>query len=78
MQIFTLGIEMGLHISPKNSALKRLRELGYEGSRSAPKTDEQRKQNLRSVHALIKADLEGVLHSGVTKNGLSGDEGYTQ
>ena len=78
MQKFTLGIEMELHISPKNSALRRLRERGYDDSRSTSKADEQRKKNLRSVYALIKADLEGVLHLAVTENGLSSDKGYTK
>lgn len=42
-----LLIEIELHISPKNSALKYLRGWGYDDSRSTPKADEQRKKNLR-------------------------------
>lgn len=78
MQKFTLGIEMELHISPKNSAMKQLRNLGYDDSRSASKDDEQRKKNLRSVYALMKSVLEEVHRSAVTKNGLSGDKDYTK
>ena len=73
MQKFTLGIKMELHISPQNSAPKRLREFGYDDSGSAPKTDEQRKKNLRSVYELMKYDLEEVPCSAFTINGLSGD-----
>lgn len=77
MQKFTLGIEMELHISPKNSAIKKLREGDYDDSRSTPKADEQRKKNLRSVHALIKDDLGEFVPLAATEKGLSGDKDYT-
>lgn len=77
MQKFTLRIEMEQHISHKNSALKGLREKGYDDSRSIPKVDEQRKKNLRSVHALIKVALEKVVPLAVAENGLSGGKDYT-
>lgn len=72
MQKFTIGIEMELHVSPKKAVLEALREFGYDNSQSAPKVDEQRKKDFRSVYAQIKADLVGVFCPAVVKDGLSG------
>ena len=69
---------MELHISPKNAALQRLTGFGYDDSRSAPKTDEQRKKILRSIYALIQSALEVALHPAIVKDGLSGNEDCTK
>lgn len=73
-----MGIEIELHISPKNAERNSIREFGYDDSRSGPKVDERRKENLRSVYALIKTDLEEASHPAFVKDCLSGSEDYTK
>lgn len=60
------------------SALKPLRKKGYDDSRSSSKADEQRRKNLRAVHALIKYIFGEVFFLPVTENGLSGDKDSTR
>lgn len=73
-----IKIEIELHISLKHSAIKELKDLGYDNSQSTLKNNEQRKKNLRSVYALIKFVLEEVFHSTIIENSLSGNKNYTK
>ena len=41
---------MKLHIYPKISSIKSLREIGYDSSRSASKTDKEQKEYLSSTY----------------------------
>ena len=45
---------MDFHMSPKLCSIKDLREMGYDDSQSASKTDKQRKDNLKCVYQLIR------------------------
>ena len=44
---------MDLHVSPKLCSIKNPKEIGYNDSQSASKTDKQKKENLKCVDQLV-------------------------
>ncbi len=67
-EFFTIGIEMQLHISPKIPFIKILREIKYDDSQSASKTDKQGKENLSCVYQLIRRVMDHINIQEFTTN----------
>ena len=64
------SIELDLHVSPKLCSIKNLKEIGYDDSQSASKTDKQRKENLKCVYQLVGRVKD-------RKDGQSGNNNYS-
>ena len=67
-EFFTIGIEMQLHISPKIPFIKILREIKYDDSQSASKTDKQGKENRSCVYQLIRRVMDHINIQNFTAN----------